>query len=109
MYRTQGREISRLFLARSSRSLAARETARSLPESAVKESLAGLGAEQNLEEPRVFDGEIRNEIAANAALVTAGGVPISGQSVAPSGATACPCRSLPFGNVQEDSMRKMTL
>jgi tripartite-type tricarboxylate transporter receptor subunit TctC len=54
-----------------------RETARALQEPAVKESLAGLGAEQNLLEPRVFDREIAKEIAANAALVKAAGIPIS--------------------------------
>ena len=54
-----------------------RETARVLQDPAVKESLAGLGAEQNLMEPKAFDAEIRKEIAANAALVKAAGIPIS--------------------------------
>ena len=54
-----------------------RETARALANPAVKESLAGLGAEQNLLEPRAFDGEIKKEIAGNAALVKAAGIPIS--------------------------------
>ncbi len=54
-----------------------RETARALADPAVKESLAGLGAEQNLMEPRAFDAEIKKEIAANAALVKAAGIPIS--------------------------------
>jgi tripartite-type tricarboxylate transporter receptor subunit TctC len=54
-----------------------REAARALQEPAVKESLAGLGAEQNLLEPRSFDREIRKEIAVNAALVKAAGIPIS--------------------------------
>ena len=54
-----------------------RETAKALQTPAVKESLAGLGAEQNLLEPRAFDGEIRKEIAVNAALVKAAGIPIS--------------------------------
>src|SRR5438445_5089294 len=54
-----------------------RETAKALQTPAVRESLAGLGAEQNLLEPRVFDGEIRKEIAANTALVKAAGIPIS--------------------------------
>jgi tripartite-type tricarboxylate transporter receptor subunit TctC len=54
-----------------------RETARALQDPAVKESLAGLGAEQNLMEPKAFDAEIRKEIAANAALVKAAGIPIS--------------------------------
>jgi len=48
-----------------------------LQDPAVKESLAGLGAEQNLMEPKAFDAEIRKEIAANAALVKAAGIPIS--------------------------------
>jgi len=54
-----------------------RETARALANPAVKESLTNLGAEQNLMEPRAFDGEIRKEIAVNAALVKAAGIPIS--------------------------------
>ena len=54
-----------------------RETARVLQDPAVKESLAGLGADQNLMEPKAFDAEIRKEIAANAALVKAAGIPIS--------------------------------
>jgi tripartite-type tricarboxylate transporter receptor subunit TctC len=54
-----------------------RETARALQDPAVRESLAGLGAEQNLMEPKAFEAEIRKEIAANAALVKAAGIPIS--------------------------------
>jgi tripartite-type tricarboxylate transporter receptor subunit TctC len=54
-----------------------RETARALQDPAVRDSLAGLGAEQNLMEPKAFDAEIRKEIAANAALVKAAGIPIS--------------------------------
>jgi tripartite-type tricarboxylate transporter receptor subunit TctC len=54
-----------------------RETARALQDPAVKDSLAGLGAEQNLMEPKAFDAEIRKEIEANAALVKAAGIPIS--------------------------------
>jgi tripartite-type tricarboxylate transporter receptor subunit TctC len=54
-----------------------RETARALQDPAVKESLAGLGAEQNLMELKAFDAEIRKEIAANASLVTAAGIPIA--------------------------------
>jgi tripartite-type tricarboxylate transporter receptor subunit TctC len=42
----------------------------------VRQSLAGLGAEQNLMEPQTFDDEIKKEIAANAALVKAAGIPI---------------------------------
>lgn len=54
-----------------------RETARALQEPAVRESLAGLGAELNLMEPKAFDAEIRREIAANADLVKAAGIPIA--------------------------------
>jgi tripartite-type tricarboxylate transporter receptor subunit TctC len=54
-----------------------RETARALQDPAVKESLAGLGAEQNLMEPKAFDAEIRKEIEANASLVKAAGIPIA--------------------------------
>jgi len=54
-----------------------RETARALADPAVKESLAGLGAEQNLMEPKAFDAELRKEIADNAALVKASGIPIA--------------------------------
>lgn len=54
-----------------------RETAKALANPAVKESLGKLGAEQNLLEPRAFDAEIAREIAANAALVKAAGIPIS--------------------------------
>src|SRR5262245_56935699 len=54
-----------------------RETARALQDPAVRDSLAGLGAEQNLMEPKAFDAEIRREISANAALVKAAGIPIS--------------------------------
>ena len=41
--------------------------------------VAKLGAEQNLIEPRAFDAVIAREIAANAALVKAAGIPIAGQ------------------------------
>ena len=41
--------------------------------------LARLGAEQNLIEPRAFDAAIAKEIAANAALVKAAGIPIQTQ------------------------------
>ena len=53
------------------------ETAKALANPAVKESLGKLGAEQNLIEPRAFDAAIRKEIATNAALVKAAGIPIS--------------------------------
>ena len=53
------------------------ETAKALQNPAVKESLARLGAEQNLIEPKAFDAALRKEIAANAALVKAAGIPIS--------------------------------
>lgn len=56
-----------------------RETAKALANPTVKESLAKLGAEQTLMEPRGFDAEIRKEIAANAALVKAAGIPIGSQ------------------------------
>ena len=55
------------------------ETAKALAFPAVKESLAKLGAEQNLMQPSAFDAEIRKEIATNAALVKAAGIPISSQ------------------------------
>ncbi|WP_395712727.1 Bug family tripartite tricarboxylate transporter substrate binding protein [Reyranella sp.] len=54
-----------------------RETVKALANPAVKQSLAKLGAEQNVLEPRAFDSEIGKEIAANAALVKAAGIPIS--------------------------------
>lgn len=54
-----------------------RETVKALANQAVKESLGKLGAEQNLMEPRAFDSEIGKEIAANATLVKAAGIPIS--------------------------------
>jgi tripartite-type tricarboxylate transporter receptor subunit TctC len=54
-----------------------RETAKALANPAVKGSLGKLGAEQNLMDPSAFDSEIRKEIAANAALVKAAGIPIS--------------------------------
>jgi tripartite-type tricarboxylate transporter receptor subunit TctC len=50
------------------------ETAKANPE--VKESLGKPGAEQNLMDPLVFDSEIKKEIATNAALVKAAGIPI---------------------------------
>jgi len=53
-----------------------RETVTALANPAVKESLGKLGAEQNVLEPRAFDSEISKEIAANAALVKAAGIPI---------------------------------
>jgi tripartite-type tricarboxylate transporter receptor subunit TctC len=55
------------------------ETAKVLAKPEVKESLARLGAEQNLIEPRAFDAAIAKEIAANAALVKAAGIPIQTQ------------------------------
>ena len=54
-----------------------RETVKALANPAVKESLGKLGAEQNVMEPRAFDSEISKEIAANASLVKAAGIPIS--------------------------------
>lgn len=55
------------------------ETAKTLANPEVKDSLAKLGAEQNLMEPKAFDAEIRKEIAANATLVKAAGIPIATQ------------------------------
>jgi tripartite-type tricarboxylate transporter receptor subunit TctC len=55
------------------------ETAKVLAKPEVKENLAKLGAEQNLIEPKAFDAVIAREIAANAALVKAAGIPIAGQ------------------------------
>ncbi len=56
-----------------------RETAAALQDPEVRDSLAGLGAEQNLLEPKAFDAEIRKEIEANASLVKAAGIPIATQ------------------------------
>ena len=53
------------------------ETAKVLEKPEVKENLAKLGAEQNLIEPKTFDGVIAREIATNTALVKAAGIPIS--------------------------------
>ena len=54
------------------------ETAKALQNPTVKESLAKLGAEQNLIEPRAYDVVLRKEIEGNAALVKASGIPIGG-------------------------------
>ena len=42
-------------------------------------AFAQLGAEPDLLEPRAFDERIKKEIATNAALVKASGIPISSQ------------------------------
>jgi tripartite-type tricarboxylate transporter receptor subunit TctC len=55
------------------------ETAKAFASQKVKESFAQLGAEPDLLEPRAFDARIRKEIATNAALVQASGIPISSQ------------------------------
>jgi tripartite-type tricarboxylate transporter receptor subunit TctC len=55
------------------------ETAKAFASQKVKESFAQLGAEPDLLEPRAFDARIRKEIATNAALVKAAGIPISSQ------------------------------
>jgi tripartite-type tricarboxylate transporter receptor subunit TctC len=55
------------------------ETAKAFASQKVKESFAQLGAEPDLMEPRAFDARIRKEIATNAALVKAAGIPISSQ------------------------------
>lgn len=56
-----------------------REVAKALAKPEVKENLAKLGGEQNLIEPKTFDGVIAKEIAGNTALVKAAGIPIAGQ------------------------------
>lgn len=56
-----------------------RETAKVLAKPEVKENLAKLGAEQNLIEPRTFDGVIAKEVASNTVLVKAAGIPIANQ------------------------------
>ena len=56
-----------------------RETAKILESKEVRARLAELGAEPMLMEPKAFDAEIRKEIATNAALVKAAGIPISTQ------------------------------
>jgi tripartite-type tricarboxylate transporter receptor subunit TctC len=53
------------------------EIAKAFASPKVKESLAQLGAEPNLMEQQAFDEEIRKEIADNAALVKASGIPIA--------------------------------
>jgi len=52
-------------------------TAKAFASAKVKESFAQLGAEPELMEPRAFDARIKKEIATNAALVKASGIPIS--------------------------------
>lgn len=54
------------------------ETAKALSKPEVRDNLAQLGAEQSLLEPKAFDEQIRKEIATNAALVKAAGIPIGG-------------------------------
>jgi tripartite-type tricarboxylate transporter receptor subunit TctC len=56
-----------------------RETAKALDSKAVRDSMARLGAEPMLKEPRVFDADIKREIATNAAVVKAAGIPIGAQ------------------------------
>ncbi len=53
------------------------QTLRALDNPAVRESLAKLGAERNPMEIKAFNAELAREIAANAALVKAAGIPIS--------------------------------
>jgi len=52
------------------------ETAKALEVSEVRDSMAKLGAEAMLMRPDEFDAYIRNEIATNAVLVKAAGIPI---------------------------------
>lgn len=56
-----------------------RETAKALDSKAVRDSMARLGAEPMLKEPRAFDADIKREIATNAAVVKAAGIPIGAQ------------------------------
>jgi tripartite-type tricarboxylate transporter receptor subunit TctC len=53
------------------------EVAKAFVSQKVKESFAQLGAEPNLMAPRAFDAAIKKEIAINAALVKASGIPIA--------------------------------
>lgn len=53
------------------------EVAKAFASQKVRESFAQLGAEPNLMAPRAFDAEIKKEIAINAALVKASGIPIA--------------------------------
>jgi tripartite-type tricarboxylate transporter receptor subunit TctC len=55
------------------------ETVKAFANPKVKESFAQLGAEPDLLEPKAFDARIKKEIATNAALVKASGIPISSQ------------------------------
>jgi tripartite-type tricarboxylate transporter receptor subunit TctC len=56
-----------------------RETVKALDSKAVRDSMARLGAEPMLKEPRTFDADIKREIATNAAVVKAAGIPIGAQ------------------------------
>ena len=53
------------------------EVAKAFDSQKVRESMAQLGAEPALIEPKAFDARIAREIATNAALVKASGIPIS--------------------------------
>ena len=53
------------------------ETSKAFASAKVKDSFAQLGAEPNLLEPRAFDAQIKKEIAINASLVKAAGIPIA--------------------------------
>jgi len=55
------------------------ETTKAFDSKPVRDSMAQLGAEPALIEPRAFDAQIRNEISSNAALVKAAGIPIGAQ------------------------------
>ena len=53
------------------------ETVKAFANSKVKESFTRLGAEPNLMDPRAFDAQIKKEIAINAGLVKAAGIPVA--------------------------------
>jgi len=54
------------------------ETARAIESPEVRARFRELGAESMLREPALFDKDIASEIASNAALVKAAGIPIGG-------------------------------
>jgi tripartite-type tricarboxylate transporter receptor subunit TctC len=53
------------------------ETVKAFANPKVKESFTQLGAEPNLMDPRAFDAQIKKEIAINASLVKAAGIPVA--------------------------------
>jgi tripartite-type tricarboxylate transporter receptor subunit TctC len=54
------------------------ETARAIESPALKEGMAQLGAEPSLVEPDAYNLQLKKEIADNAAVVKASGIPING-------------------------------